>query len=106
MRMYGGRYTIKSIVVMMLLGVVAAACRDNEDSTTCSSEADCRSGACLVAPVSRLEFCADVARGCPTGYRWASSAGDGLSGLCVEPTLDAGTDAMIDEPQDASRDAP
>lgn len=89
--------------IALVLVLAAGACRDNEDSTACSSDADCTHGTCLVAPVSHLEFCADVARGCPTGHRWANSAGDGLAGLCVElTTVDAGADAPTNVSVDAA----
>src|SRR5205823_1095754 len=87
---------LRLLFAIFLLG----GCHDNEDSTTCNADSDCGSGgACLVAPVSKLDFCADIARGCETGRRWSGSAGDQLAGLCVAPqTIDAGVDALVDAP--------
>lgn len=95
---YSWRHTVITATIAFAL-VVFVACRNNEDSTTCSSDTDCGSnGSCLVAPVSKLQFCAEAARGCPTGQRWAASAGDELAGECVVPTpTDAGVpDAHTD----------
>ena len=101
------RNVVWLIPYIALASVSANACKDNEDSTICSADGDCGSGSCIVAPISQLEFCADVARGCPTGHRWASSAGDGLAGFCVDPNLvDAGVDAPTNELVDSGTDAP
>jgi len=100
------RWRMSVLVALSALGV-CTACRDNEDSTICGADVDCGSGVCLVAPVSRLEFCADLAHGCSTGHRWASSAGDGLAGLCVELTaIDAGVDGPATPPSGGSVDTP
>jgi hypothetical protein len=76
---------------------VAFACNDNENATLCKSNTDCGTGTCTIAPVSRLAYCADVAPGCATGFRWASTAGDELAGQCVAPevSVDAGVDAEV-----------
>jgi hypothetical protein len=78
------------IPIMAILLALYVSCADNEDSTTCTTDKQCGSGRCVVAPVSGLQFCADLAPGCSSGERWASSAGDQLAGLCVAPA-DAGT---------------
>jgi hypothetical protein len=80
-------------VIGALSWLALASCYGNEDSRLCTTSMDCKTGSsCIVAPVSTLSFCADPSAGCPTGLRWADSAGDELSGTCVGPgvTIDAG----------------
>lgn len=90
-----GHFAIQALLLTLLLYTVA--CHDNEDSTTCTSDTDCGSGACLPSPASHLQFCTTSAPGCSSGREWASSAGDELAGTCVLPG-DAG---VIDAPGDA-----
>lgn len=88
----GRRRGVAVVPLLFLVAGLIAGCRDNEDASLCAVDKDCGVGGCLVAPVSRLSYCADAAPGCPTHQRWASTAGDELAGQCIamESTIDAG----------------
>jgi hypothetical protein len=91
----GHRRAAIAVGIMSLVAGLIVGCRDNEDASLCMTDEDCHGGACLVAPVSRLSYCADASPGCPTHQRWADTAGDELAGQCVavESTLDAGLES-------------
>ena len=91
----GSRDARSCVAVAVRVAIAAgllAGCRDNEDAVLCRADVDCVDGSCVVAPVSRLQYCAEPARGCATGLRWAANAGDDLAALCVAPetAIDAG----------------
>lgn len=88
---------IVDAVVGVAICVGASGCYDNEDATLCGTAADCRTGGtCLAAPISRLLYCAEPTPGCPTGLRWADSAGDELSGACVAPDVPVDAGVTVD----------
>lgn len=82
---------------------LSGGCLDNEGALLCTGDEECGGdNVCFIAPISRLQYCADRYPGCESGYRWASTAGDELAGMCV--TDAPGSDsALVDasEPADA-----
>jgi hypothetical protein len=79
----------------LLALLIPVGCYDNENDRTCNTSDDCHGAgaACIMAPQSRIMFCATDAAACPTGQRWSDDAGDELGGTCVapvSPAIDAG----------------
>ena len=91
----------------LALGVLLlAACPGPRQPVECIDETSCglaAGGQCLVNPATGNQFCAYPDGTCPGGLRWSDfDVEEDISGACVVPDLDAGTDA----PPDAAIDAP
>ena len=83
------------LIPMLLVGAVPACI--NHVNVQCGQDSDCNlsgGGVCAEAAGTGNHWCAYPDSGCPTGYRYSTlDVGDGVSGVCVPMTSDAGIDA-------------